>query len=205
MEESIMCDHELDEGKSVLYKEKYELKGNRQLIIRVPEEADAQALIDYMKTVDCETHFLAREPDEFDFTLEQEATFIRNLVDDKHSQMFVGELDGQIVANCSVGIVMNKRRYLHRAALGIAVRKAYWGMGIGRLMMLECIKWCKNNGVEQLELEVVTQNERAVTMYQNLGFQIHGTKKHALKYSDGTYADEYFMILFLDEITKPKT
>jgi len=136
-----MCNHDLDGVEKVPYKEKCELKGNKQLIIRVPEETDAQALIDYMKTVDCETRFLARESDEFNFSLEQEERFIRNLVDDKNSQMFVGELDGQIVANCSVGIIMNKRRYLHRAALGIAVRKAYWGMGIGRLMMLECIKW----------------------------------------------------------------
>lgn len=200
-----MHNHKSDKIITVPYKVKYELKDSKQLIIRVPEETDAQALIDYMKAVDCETHFLAREPDEFSFSLEQEATFIRNLAEDKHSQMFVGEVDGQIVANCSVGRVMNKRRYLHRAALGIAVRKAYWGMGIGRLMMLECINWCRNNNIEQLELEVVTQNERALTMYKNLGFQIHGTKRHALKYSDGIYADEYFMILFLDEIKKPKT
>ena len=201
----MMHNHKSDKIIKVPYKVEYELKVSKQLIIRVPEETDAQALIDYMKTVDCETHFLAREPDEFNFSLEQEETFIRNLAEDKNSQMFVGEVDGQIVANCSVGIVMNKRRYLHRAALGIVVRRAYWGMGIGRLMMLECIKWCRNNGVEQLELEVVTQNNRAITMYQNLGFQIHGTKKHALKYSDGTYADEYFMILFLDDIKIPKT
>jgi ribosomal protein S18 acetylase RimI-like enzyme len=66
--------------------------------------------------------------------------------------------------------------------------------------MRECIKWCKEKGVEQLELEVVTQNNRAVSMYQDLGFQIYGTKKHALKYSDETYADEYYMILFLTGI-----
>jgi RimJ/RimL family protein N-acetyltransferase len=64
--------------------------------------------------------------------------------------------------------------------------------------MKECIKWCNENGVEQLELDVVTQNNRAISMYKNLGFKIQGTKKHALKYEDGTYADEYFMCLFLN-------
>ena len=72
--------------------------------------------------------------------------------------------------------------------------------GIGKKMMHECIKWCEEKGVEQLELEVVTQNNRAVSMYENLGFQIYGTKKYALKYGDGTYADEYYMILFLNGI-----
>lgn len=60
------------------------------------------------------------------------------------------------------------------------------------------MKWCKEKGVEQLELEVVTQNTRAISMYQNLGFDIYGTKKYALK-----YADEYFMCLFLNNI-KPE-
>lgn len=69
--------------------------------------------------------------------------------------------------------------------------------------MQECIKWCKEKDVEQLELGVVTQNNRAISMYENLGFEIYGTKKHALKYGDGTYADEYFMCLFLNGI-KPE-
>ncbi|HCX04807.1 MAG TPA: GNAT family N-acetyltransferase [Clostridiales bacterium] len=198
MEEIIMCNHELNETETVTYKGKYELRGNKQLIVRIPEESDAQELIDYIKAVDCETKYLAREPGEFSFSLEQEKDFVRSFAYDKNSQMLVGQVDGTIVANCSVGIVMNNRRYIHRAALGISVMKAYWGMGIGRVLMEECIDWCKSNRVEQLELEVVTENERAIAMYKNLGFEIHGTKKHALKYSNGTYVDEYFMILPLD-------
>jgi RimJ/RimL family protein N-acetyltransferase len=87
--------------------------------------------------------------------------------------------------------------------MGITVRKDYWNKGIGKNLMQECIKWCKEKGVEQLELEVVTQNNRAISMYQYLGFDIYGTKKHALKYADGSYADEYFMCLFLNNI-KPE-
>jgi ribosomal protein S18 acetylase RimI-like enzyme len=65
-------------------------------------------------------------------------------------------------------------------------------------MMQNCINWCKENGVEQLELEVVTQNNRGVFLYERLGFKTYVTKKHALKYSDGTYADEYCMVLIFD-------
>lgn len=177
----------------------YQLKDKVQLVVRMPEARDAQGLLDYMKDVDCETKFLAREPGELSFTVEQEEAFIINVIGDANQQMLVALIDGQIVGNCSVGRVMNKRRYLHRAALGICVRQAFWGMGIGKILMQESIKWCKNKGIEQLELEVVTHNERALKMYQKLGFEIQGTKKHALKYSDGTYADEYFMILFMDD------
>lgn len=191
-----MCNHqeeELDKG----YKNEYLLKGGQQLIVRTPKLGDEQALIDHMKVVDGETTFLAREPGEFNFTLEQERQFIESCMKNDLMLFLVGEVDGEIVANCSVGISNNNRRYRHRATMGIAIKKDYWHKGIGKKLMDECIRWCKENGLEQLELEVVTQNDRAVSMYQQFGFEISGTKKHALKYGDGTYADEYFMVLFL--------
>ncbi len=186
-----------------LYRNEYELKDGQKLIVRNPETGDEQGLIGQMKAVDCETKFLAREPGEFNFTLEQEREFIMNSMKDENGNFLIGKIDDRIIATCSVGVVQNKKRYLHRAAMGIAVSKDYWNKGIGKIMMQECIKWCKEKGVEQLELEVVTQNNRAFSMYESFGFQTYGTKKHALKYGDGTYGDEYYMILFLNGI-KPE-
>jgi len=132
--------------------------------------------------------------------VEQEREFIENHMNDQNSCFLVAELNGKIVGNCSVGLILNNKRYLHRAGMGIAVLKDYWSKGIGKIMLQECVTWCKKNGVEQLELEVVTENDRAISMYKSFGFEICGTKKHALKYSYGTYADEYSMILFLNSI-----
>lgn len=192
-----MCNHPKEESSKKQYRNEYLLKDGQKLVVRNPEENDAQDLIDQMIAVDKETKFLAREPDEFNFTLEKEREFIRNSSSNENILFLIGKIDDVIVGNCSVGLIQNKKRYLHRAAMGIAVRKDYWGNGIGKKMMQECIKWCKNNDVEQLELEVVVQNNRAVSMYKNLGFEICGTKKHALKYGDGTYADEYCMMLLI--------
>lgn len=194
-----MCNHQ-EEGLKNSYKNEYLLRDGQKLIVRNPKIGDEQGLIDHMKAVDGETKFLAREPGEFSFTLEQEREFIESSINNENTFFLVGEIDGKIIANCSVGIVMNNKRYLHRAAIGIAVRKDYWHKGIGKRMMEECIKWCREKGVEQLELEVVTQNNRAISMYESIGFQIQGTKKHALKYGDGSYADEYLMTLFLNDI-----
>lgn len=193
-----MGNHQNNDGSKELYRKEYLLNEGQQLIIRIPEPGDAQGLINQMQTVDGETKFLARESDEFNFTVEQEREFIKNCTNDENIRFLIAELDGRIIANCSVGLIQNKKRYLHRAAMGIAVMKDYWNKGIGKKMMQECINWCKEKGVEQLELEVVAQNNRAVSMYKSLGFEIYGTKKHALKYGDGTYADEYYMILFLN-------
>ena len=186
-----------------LYRNEYVLKDGQKLIVQIPEIGDEEGLIDLMQAADSETKFLAREPGEFNFTLEQEREFIRNRINDENGLFLIAEINARIIGNCSVGIVINNKRLFHRAAMGIVVRKDYWHSGIGKNLMRECITWCKEKGVEQLELEVVTQNNRAISMYQNFGFDICGTKKHALKYADGSYADEYFMCLFINNI-KPE-
>lgn len=43
------------------------------------------------------------------------------------------------------------------------------------------------HGFEQLELEVVTENRRAISLYQKMGFRICGTLPDNMKYKDGTY------------------
>ena len=70
----------------------------------------------------------------------------------------------------------------------------YCNMGIGDKMMEECMKWSHDNGVLQIELDVVTTNAKAVNMYKGFGFEIVGTIPRALRYDDGTYADEYIMV-----------
>lgn len=50
------------------------------------------------------------------------------------------------------------------------------------------------HGFEQLELEVVTENRRAISLYQKMGFRICGTLPDNMKYKDGTYADVYWMM-----------
>jgi len=107
------------------------------------------------------------------------------------------EYNGKIVGQCSVGIVRNNDRYRHRAAVAFILLQEYWGLGIGGKMMEECIKWCTAHGITQIELDVVKDNERALKMYQSFGFEIVGTQPKALRYPDGTYADEYLMVKML--------
>lgn len=180
---------------------KFKLRNHEILIVRRPEIKDAKALIQHMKTVDQETKFLGREPGEFQSTIEQEEAFIQNL-QNKQSCFLLAILNDQIVGNVSVNLIRHNLRFLHRASMGITIQKSAWGLGIGRILMQEAIKWCEMNHVEQLELDVVTSNERAIQLYQSFGFVIQGHLYHALKYEDGSYADEYKMILKIDNDTR---
>jgi len=175
----------------------YLLKNGKKVIIRKPTVEDAEAIIHVMTVADTETLFLARNPGEFRTPVERERQIIENVLADTDSTWFVAEYDNQVVGQCSVGLVRRNARYRHRAACAFVILKDYCNLGIGGRMMEECIHWCHEHSVTQLELDVVKNNERAVNMYRNFGFEIIGTKERALKYPDGTYADEYLMIKML--------
>lgn len=64
--------------------------------------------------------------------------------------------------------------------------------------MQHCIDWCNDKNVTQIELNVVADNKRAITMYESFGFRVAGTIPKAMKYKDGTFADELFMVLVLE-------
>lgn len=179
------------------FRKKYLLKDGKELILRTPKLGDEKELINQMKIVDRETRFLAREDGELEFTSEQEKEFIETILSEEKRLLLVAVVDDKIVGNCSVRLISNSLRYLHRASMGIAICKEYWEKGIGRQMIWECINWSKNEGFEQLELEVVTDNNRAIPIYEKFGFEIQTTMKHSMKYLDGSYADEFIMILFL--------
>jgi ribosomal protein S18 acetylase RimI-like enzyme len=71
------------------------------------------------------------------------------------------------------------------------------GKGIGKRLLQELIERAKRlNGLEQLQLTVVANNEAAVQLYSSLGFEVYGTERNAMK-SGGQYWDEWLMVRFL--------
>lgn len=176
----------------------YQLKNGETVTIRPPEPEDAQGMVELFRAADRESPFLIRNPGEFSFTVEQEAALIRSVGEDPSRQWYAAFYQGRLVGQSSAGLVNGQRqRCRHRAQVGFVVLKDFWGWGIGGRLMENCLAWCREQGCEQAELDVVANNERALGMYKSFGFAVTGTRPRALKYLDGTYADEYSMIKYL--------
>lgn len=72
--------------------------------------------------------------------------------------------------------------------VGISILKDYWGLGLGTMLLEEVLIWVKENGVLfRLELDVQTRNERAVHLYQKMGFEIEALMKRGARTDDGTF------------------
>ncbi len=177
----------------MIVKERRLQLGGHELLLRCAREEDAQRLIDYLKTTSGETRFLIREPDEVTMTQEDERRFIRRQNESASDVMLLAFYDGEFAGNASL-MGMGPSRYRHRAGVAIALYQAYTGLGIGRAMIEALLAIAKECGIEQVELEVVADNERAIALYKKLGFEVYGTMPRNMKYRDGTYADVYWMM-----------
>jgi RimJ/RimL family protein N-acetyltransferase len=71
----------------------------------------------------------------------------------------------------------------HRAELGVGVLQAYWHNGIGTALVDEAVYWASNfSWLSELWLDVLADNQYAIRLYQNLGFQ---TKTPSIKDDQG--------------------
>lgn len=176
---------------------KSNLQDGRELLIRSAGKEDAESLVSYLKKTAGETPYLIREPEEIKITKEQEEAFLEARSNSEGEVMLVAFVDGKHVGNCSISKSMPRYRYRHRCSIAIALLQEYWGLGIGKRLFEAGIQFAKEQGYEQIELEVHAENQRAITMYKSFGFTIYGTLEHDMKYRDGSYSACHMMVKYL--------
>ena len=173
------------------------IKNGKMCVIRRAEEADAEALLELMRTVAGETTNLVLEPGEITTTVEREREILRANCEADRSLVLLAFVEGKLAGTCNFGPAGKRNRTLHRCAAAVSVCRASWGLGIGTALLGEVLDAAKAAGYEQMELEVVSTNAPAVGLYKKLGFQVMGTMPHTMKYRDGTYEDFLFMVKYL--------
>ncbi len=170
------------------------LRDGRECVLRSPETADAEAMLDYLYKTSQETDYLVRYPEEAVMSIEQEEDFLNRVnAEDMPDMMITAWVDGRMAGAASVNQISGRIKMRHRASLGIAILKEYWGIGLGNILMLTALREAKNMGYYQLELGVFADNGRAIALYGKMGFETWGTTKNAFRLKDGTMVDEIIM------------
>ena len=165
-------------------EEKQVILNEQNITLRSLEKQDAAAFAKLRDVTYRETYFLARYPEETDFTPEAAETMIADL--------------GEQLLGCVMVLKEgNHIKFRHKASIGIFIRQKYCGMGLGKQLMGYAIENARKTELEQLGLGVFDDNVGAVHLYRKLGFREWGREPHAFKLKDGTYRDEIQMVLFL--------
>lgn len=103
----------------------------------------------------------------------------------------VAEVDGRVVGNA--GMRRDEHHRSHVGHVGMMVHSDYWGMGIGSALMAALIDLAENwIGLTRIQLEVYTDNSRAIRLYEKNGFKAEGVCR-AFSFRDGQYVDAVLM------------
>ena len=179
------------------YAETVLLQGGVELLVRNAVASDARALRDIMQRTHAETDYLLSYPDEQSVDDEQEARALAETERSDNEVELVAVVDGKIVGSAGVTAAGSRRKVLHRARFGISILKEHWGMGIGRVLMEASIDCARQAGYTQLELEVVADNERAVSLYRCAGVEEYGRNPRGYRSTAVSYQELVHMRLEL--------
>ena len=164
----------------------------KTFIIENARPEAAAAILEYLKAVGGETDNLNMGAEGLPTTVENEESYLRSLTDSPDGVMYTAKEDGEIIGIAHVSRL--KRRMSHRASIGVSVRQCAWHRGVGTALMEALVAFARNNGMEQLELEVRSDNDRAIRLYENFGFQKIGTIPAFLKVNGETFDCDYMVL-----------
>lgn len=156
------------------YSKKVILKNGMECYLRNAIESDGQLVLDNFRLTHTETDYLLTYPDENNFDATRESQFLKEKTESENEIEIIAIVDGTVIGTAGIETVGTKYKLRHRAEFGISVLKEFWGLGIGQALMTSCIECAKAAGYSQLELNVVAENIRALSMYKKAGFVEYG-------------------------------
>ncbi|WP_034915711.1 GNAT family N-acetyltransferase [Erwinia sp. 9145] len=107
---------------------------------------------------------------------------------------FVAMLDGIVAGEVTIFTNANSR-LKHVVSLGLGVDTDFSGKGVGSELMRQAIRYSFDwLGARKIELEVFSDNEKAISLYRKFGFTEEGLKRGAAL-RHGRYEDVLLMAL----------
>lgn len=173
------------------------LKNGVEALLRNGTEADGEAVFENFNRTHGETDYLLSYPDENSFDAEQEGRFLAEKEESENEIEILALVDGKVAGTAGIEAIGTKYKVKHRAEFGISLLKEYWGLGLGRAMLEACIECAKKAGYEQLELDAVADNERAIAMYEKAGFVEYGRNPKGFKSRTTGFQELVYMRLEL--------
>lgn len=150
------------------------LRNGSLCMLRSPRPEDGEAVLHHLRRVAAESPFTAFLPEEISNTLREEQAFLKRQLTSPGRLMLAGFVEGRLMGLGGIGPAAANRKCSHRAELGLSVRCRWWGQGLGRTLVDRLCREAGNMGYARVELSVMEDNVRAVTLYERLGFERFG-------------------------------
>lgn len=172
------------------------LRDGSVLQISRPRGENAAEILEYLKIVGGETHFLLMDENGLGISEEREAKILEAAYVEPRGGMHFGKINREIACMFSLSC-HPRRRLAHTGEIALSVRRKYWHIGVGSAIMEALIELAKEASLKNVELGVYADNERAIALYRRFGFEEIG--RHRGRFCvDGEYYDEILMDLHIE-------
>lgn len=140
-----------------------------ELTLKEAEKSDAEGLLVMLRQARQETDYFVVEERSLNKSKEVLATELSRIKESAEHLLFLACVKKQVVGVVSVAPKPDLPRH---GEIGISILKEYWGMGLGKILLEEAIIWATENArFSTLVLDVLAGNQRAINLYQKMGFQ----------------------------------
>lgn len=173
------------------------MKNGEKALIRNGDESDGAAAFEVFDLTHEETDYLLSYPDENSLDADKEAQYLKDKTQSPDEIELVAIVGGKLVGIAGIEAVGNKYKVKHRAEFGISVLKEYWGLGLGKELTKACIQCARDAGYSQLELNVVAENDKALSLYKSLGFEEYGRNPRGFNSRISGYQELVYMLMQL--------
>lgn len=92
---------------------------------------------------------------------------------DAKTHFFVAVTDGNVIGYLGISAILDEGYITN-----IAVTEKERGRGVGTLLLKKCISLAKELSLAFISLEVRASNEKAISLYQKMGFNTEGRRKN---------------------------
>ncbi len=166
-------------------------------VIRAIHPQDSVGFRDLILQLSRDEDFMMLEEDERTDSPSFYEAQIRAIYETSNSMILVCHREGEEKLLGFIGIFGGRyRRIRHTAHIVIGVLEEVRGMGIASSLMDAAFEWARNAGIRRLELEVVKDNHKAISLYRKKGFEVEGEKRESL-FVKGRYKNEIIMAKIL--------
>ena len=181
----------------MIYSRKVILKNGKEALLRNGDSPDGRSVFENFNLTHAQTDYLLSYPEENSYDPEQEAKFLEEKTKSPNEIEIIALVDGKVAGTAGIEAVGTKYKVRHRAEFGISILKEYWGLGLGKALANACIECARKAGYVQLELNVVAENTRAVSMYRELGFEEFGRNPRGFNSRESGFQELIYMLLKL--------
>lgn len=170
-----------------------------ELLIREAETQDALDLIALLDQIGHESSFTSLDENGIAMSESEMELFIDQQAQSDNQIILLAFLNDELVG--VVNITADQRpRVRHIGDVFLGIKKAYWGNGLGSILMEEAIEWAQSSGsIRRLQLTVQKRNTAAVHLYEKMGFIIEGLQERGAYIEGGEFLDVYLMGQLIDE------